>query len=49
MNDLSKILPETLSELGKMDYLNLLIVVVGMVAFAVVWKLPDIIRARKGK
>lgn len=36
MNDLSKILPETLSELGKMDYLNLLIVVVGMVAFAVV-------------
>ena len=30
MSDLSKILPETLAELGKMDYVNLLILVVAI-------------------
>lgn len=32
-----------------MDYVNLLIAVVGVVMFAAVWRLPEIIRALRGQ
>ena len=49
MSDLSKILPATLEELGNMDYLNLLIICATLVCCAALWKLPEIIRAKRGK
>ncbi len=45
MGDIIKIIPLTLLELGRMDYMNLLILVIAIA----VWRLPEIIHALRGK
>jgi len=47
MEYISKIIPESLAEVGNMTYLNLIILGITVVCVAAVWRLPDIIEQLK--
>ena len=49
MKHISKIIPQSLAEVGNMDYLNLIILSITIIAFAAIWRLPDILKQLKDK